>query len=298
MIHTLFSGNNFPFSPNFFLTFCSEKGLKSIVEFNMITAVWCPIRENVIANLTQKKAEILKTARNCRIAKISGASAGIVGGVLTIVGFGLLPVTFGGSIALSAIGTVIAVAGGTTSGGTAIAERFIVKGDLKKVQETIVLDKQITVSVNELLEEIKKLNNDTVESTDKFGAEETALLFFRAGKAIVQFGAVGAKGAVVGLAELGGIAAVDSIGLGLRIGGAAVAGVAVVGGVVSALLLPLDVYEIIANSIRLSKKKGTNASESIDNQIQIMQQQLQSIQYMLDGQAVAQTEQVETSNRE
>ena len=262
----------------------------------MVTAVWCPIRENVMANLTQKKTEILKTARNCRIAKISGASAGIVGGVLTIVGFGLLPVTFGGSIALSAIGTVIAVAGGTTSGGTAIAERFIVKGDLKKVQETIVLDKQITVSVNELLEEIKKLNNDTVKITNKFSADDTALLYLRAGKAMIQFGTVGAKGTVTGLeiAELGGIAAVESIGLGLRIGGAAVTGVAVVGGVVSALLLPLDVYEIIANSIRLSKKKGTNASESIDNQIQIMAQQLQSIQYMLHSQAVAQTEQVET----
>ena len=183
----------------------------------MVTAVWCPIRENVMANLTQKKTEILKTARNCRIAKISGASAGIVGGVLTIVGFALLPVTFGGSIALSAIGTVIAVAGGTTSGGTAIAERFIVKGDLKKVQETIVLDKQITVSVNELLEEIKKLNNDTVKSTNKFSADDTALLFLRAGKAMIQFGAVGAKGTVTGLeiAELGGIAAVESIGFGL-----------------------------------------------------------------------------------
>ena len=108
-----------------------------------------------MAYLTQKKAEILKTTQNCRIAKFSGASAGIVGGVLTIVGFGLIPVTFGGSIALSAIGTVIAAAGSTTSGSTAIAERFIVKGDLKKIQETIVLDKQITENVNELLEEIK-----------------------------------------------------------------------------------------------------------------------------------------------
>ena len=262
----------------------------------MVTAVWCPIRENVMAYLTQKKAEILKTARNCHIAKISGASAGIVGGVLTIVGFGLLPVTFGGSIALSAIGTVIAVAGGTTSGGTAIAERFIVKGDLKKVQETIVLDKQITVNVNELLQEIEKLNNDTAKIRNKFSAEDTALLFLRAGKAMIQFGTVGAKGTITGLeiAELGGIAAVESFGFGLRLGGAAVTGVAVVGGVVSALLLPLDVYEIIANSIRLSKKKGTNASKSIDNQIQIMAQQLQIIQYMLCGQAVAQTEQVET----
>jgi len=80
-------------------------------------ANWQPIRTETITTLRNILEKLQQMNRDVRISRIAGASTSIIGGVVAVVGFGLIPVTFGASLALTIVGTAIGVAGGATSAG-------------------------------------------------------------------------------------------------------------------------------------------------------------------------------------
>ncbi|KAL8592572.1 hypothetical protein ACOMHN_030257 [Nucella lapillus] len=70
--------------------------------------------------------------RNVNIARVTGGSAALAGGVTAIIGFALVPVTLGLSAVVAGItGAAIAAAGGITAGGASVAQIFIDRFRLK-----------------------------------------------------------------------------------------------------------------------------------------------------------------------
>ncbi|MGH0159324.1 UNVERIFIED_CONTAM: hypothetical protein FKN15_070069 [Acipenser sinensis] len=72
--------------------------------------------EKLLTELSEIADLLDKVDRDCTIAKTTGSSAGVIGGVLNIVGICLVPVTSGASLGLSIAGAITALAGSFTSG--------------------------------------------------------------------------------------------------------------------------------------------------------------------------------------
>ncbi|XP_058863421.1 apolipoprotein L4-like isoform X2 [Acipenser ruthenus] len=81
--------------------------------------------EKLLTELSGIADELDKVDRDCNIAKTAGSTAGVVGGVLTIVGIGLAPVTAGVSLGLTIAGVATGVAGSVTGGGAQIGKHVI-----------------------------------------------------------------------------------------------------------------------------------------------------------------------------
>nr|XP_046215323.1 uncharacterized protein LOC124041604 isoform X1 [Oncorhynchus gorbuscha] len=79
--------------------------------------------------------------KKTKIAQITGGSTSAVGGVCTIVGLALAPVTMGTSLIITAVGLSVATAGGLTSAGAGLSNTVNNSMDRKKV-EAIVTDYQ------------------------------------------------------------------------------------------------------------------------------------------------------------
>ena len=81
----------------------------------------CRMREQTIKHLKSIIDELNKHHLNVNIAKVVGSSVGILGGIASIVGIALVPVTLGGSLVLTIGRSTAAALGGTvTTGASAL----------------------------------------------------------------------------------------------------------------------------------------------------------------------------------
>ncbi|CAJ1072531.1 uncharacterized protein LOC109999883 isoform X4 [Xyrichtys novacula] len=97
-----------------------------------------------------------KFSKNTKIAQITGGSTSAIGGVATIAGLALAPVTMGTSLIVTAVGLGVATAGGLTSAGAGISNQVNNSMDRKKV-EKIVQDYQEKITdLNKCLKFIKQ----------------------------------------------------------------------------------------------------------------------------------------------
>ena len=215
----------------------------------MNLAIWRPIRRKTIYLLEQHKDEVLKIVRDVRIAKIAGSATSlVVGGGLAIAGLVLIPFTFGASVGLTVAGATMGAVGTATTVGASIVSKLMTDNRVKKAQEHIKLDQQMSVHVN------------------KRGSEYNKALK-NAGIVIESIqGAAGVGGRLgVGVAK-GIVGGVEAGGTALRIGGTGVRVVAVAGGVVGGVALlvtaPLDIYQIYNNSYELATSGECGENES------------------------------------
>ena len=241
------------------------------------------MRRDSIEALNEKKEKVIEVTRKSRISRIAGASAGIVGGVVSIVGFGLIPVTLGGSLVIAGVGGGIALLGGLTSLGATLADLIISNRELKNAQELLTIDKQLCQVINNLKIELANITHKLATQLPNQDKENITIALLSAGQSVTRvstiFARIGVDAAQV--AELGGIAAIDGGIMVLRIASAATKGIAIAGGIVTALVLPLDIYELVINAYRLRNNRDNNVSKWIQDQLDIMVDQQQSVQKLL-----------------
>ncbi|KAJ8254391.1 hypothetical protein COCON_G00210030 [Conger conger] len=80
-----------------------------------------------------------KTRKKAKMVTMTGGTTGAVGGVLTVAGLALAPMTLGASLVVSAVGVGVATAGGLTGASAAFSSKVSRNLDRKNV-ERIVLD--------------------------------------------------------------------------------------------------------------------------------------------------------------
>nr|XP_020510689.1 uncharacterized protein LOC109999883 isoform X4 [Labrus bergylta] len=97
-----------------------------------------------------------KFSKNTKIAQITGGSTSAIGGVATITGLALAPVTMGVSLIVTAVGLGVATAGGLTSAGAGISNQVNNSMDRKKVEKIVHDYQEKMVDLNKCLKFIKQ----------------------------------------------------------------------------------------------------------------------------------------------
>ena len=126
--------------------------LKQLVE--TLTEKWKRDRNITVRQVRELADEIQCHEDNSRIATLTGASAGIVGGGIAIAGGVSAFFTFGASLGLTVVGGAISVVGGATLLGTEITNGVLRSVKFKEVEKALEKDKDAT---SELVEELEKL---------------------------------------------------------------------------------------------------------------------------------------------
>ncbi|XP_046339637.2 apolipoprotein L6-like isoform X3 [Haliotis rufescens] len=186
--------------------------------------------------------ELDKAQRKMNIAKTSFASGGIVAAGLTIAGIACAPASLGASLGLSYAGVSLGVISGAGGLSTELANEIINAKVLKKAQQEANIYHQKGHAMLLLLDNMKKQYGskfktffmDTVKSKLKPNLfEKISSHGTTAAKLLAKFSKTGTKGLkVVGIA-------------------------------LCALTIPLNVYAIVTNSIKIHKRTPSDTAEEI-----------------------------------
>ncbi len=235
----------------------AEQHVRRAAEFKMAYEIWDKVRTKVIIQLEDKMHELLEVAKNVRIARAVGAGAGIAGGVVAISGFVLAPFTFGVSLLLTATGTGLAAAGGLTSVGASIAGSVIEKAGLQKVNHLLSIDSQLSQIMQDKLRLLENEAELLARRNPGTTIEEWVFGTLRSGENFLRVGSV----SVAAVAEAGGLGVLEG---GILAARTASGTVAIVGGVLNVLLLPISIVDLSFNVHALATEKKTEAINELE----------------------------------
>lgn len=252
-----------------------------------------------LKELEETAVQLDRMNKGAKISSVAGSSVGAVGGVLSIVGLALIPVTAGLSLALTLTGVGLGVTSGVNSLVTTATEIGVNHTQQKKASELFQNFMEDVQSLQERLEKVTSQTNSKMEAND----EDVAL---GVGKVLCKAGAIG-KGidslvdAVSAVKMLkteeiisGAGKVVAQEGKALRnaprlasdipdIGQAAVKGPLALSGsaragliAANALFLGMDIFFICKDSISLSKGSETDVSKFIRARAALWSSQIES----------------------
>ena len=132
-----------------------DKADKHVQKFLSLYPAWVEEREKCIREILGLAYNIDFHHRNINIAQLPTCAIGIVGGVMTITGLALIPVTFGASLGLTIAGAIVgggATVAGVANAGTDIGVRIHRTTKAKKcVDEHKKATQAMETTVNKLL---------------------------------------------------------------------------------------------------------------------------------------------------
>lgn len=249
----------------------------------MALNVWSPMRKETINELAKKKDELVALGSDIRISKIAGSSASIVGGFTTVVGLALAPFTLGTSLIVAGVGAGVATLGGVTTVGATIADAAITKRKLKEAGEILEVDNQLCQIVDDLYSQLKELAGK-ISKASKISQEDVIVAALQGGENVLRLGVVVYTSAEI--ISMGGVTAIEGGVLAARVGGAALSGAAVVGGVLAVAVMPINIYDLASNAYRLSHSSPTKAVENIEKRLKELEKQREKIEEMLESNAL------------
>ena len=240
-------------------------------EFHARVEEWIPIREETIQKIESLINDLKVHHRNVNISRITGSGVSIAGSLIAILGFGLAPVTLGGSIGLTAGGIAMAVAGGGAVASSSIVDTIIQKSNVKQAQQHLRedYDQLHTIQV------ITKIRNTVVATNERKecpGMRRRRVVGEVLGQGFIRASTVGVRTAEIAAAhtlEIGAAA--------LRVGGTAARSVAAVGLVLNVVLIPINLVEIVRSSVSLAKGSQTKAVEKLIEIVKQLKQQLREL---------------------
>ena len=200
-----------------------SKLLNQAEQLKLMIHDWIPKREASVRTVRVLAEKLMEHHNKVCIAKVAGSSASVAGFVLAAVGFGLSFATFGASLILTGVGLGVGAAGGVTNAGSLIAEACIEKDTFNTAQQIIDNDREATEAIEKLLEEFR-----TEAQKIKIGN--------------------GLRAGIAGMAAGEG-------GEGLF------RGLSVAGMVVSAILLPVDLYTLVTAAIEIDASRNGRRDE-------------------------------------
>lgn len=220
---------------------------------------------NITELLNNIAKELDETFKSINIAKVTGASTAIAGGILSAVGFGLSFFTFGASLALTVAGGVICGAGGLTVGGAEIANLVksskAMKGankNIKKYNDQMKIVRDRCLEIGAKLERYGEIDK-TFTSWVEFWAKLTGAGINVGWSAIGRTIGVGVNitNNATRVTTSTGVTLVKSLGTGVG------RGIHIAGGVAGVLLMPLDIYTLVDSAIDLHKENPHEISKKI-----------------------------------
>ena len=249
--------------------------LSRYAHFHALIDQWIEIREKTIKDIRGTTEKLQKHHRNINISRITGSGISIAGSLIAILGFGLAPVTFGASIGLSVGGIALAVAGGGTAAGASIADIVIQKSNVKEAQEQLTHDYHLLQEIHEIAEGFQNVSQIDVNQQQSQGVSNTEVAAISGevlGQGLFRTGNLGVR-----LAEVTAFSTLDIGAAAVRAGGVAARGVAAAGIVLNVVLIPIDLIEIVRSSVSLAKGSQTKAIKRLNEIVQQLEEQLQTI---------------------
>ncbi|XP_013387448.1 uncharacterized protein LOC106156653 isoform X1 [Lingula anatina] len=227
-------------------------------------------KDVAVKRLRELAVELEDQQRKMDIVKISAASSGVVGGGLVLTGFGLAFFTFGASLVVTAVGTVVGGTSLLTKAATDIAEVVINSKKMKKAQEALQNYKESFSAASKSISKLKNFVADNKLDTQNLVhnllaragqllKHPVSLLALRvvpssvmAGRsAVITIKEAVCKGSM-SVSEAGG-PLIKTLTTAQKIGKVAGATGAVVG-------IAFDLKDLIETSIKLHKKKHSEVA--------------------------------------
>jgi len=209
------------------------------IELNLLVDRMVGQRKITIKHLRGAASTLKSIGNKFAISKITGSATGITGSILTIVGISLT-ITGAGAlfgVPMAIAGASIGAVGGATTGVSAVVETTVERKKRRDVQADLDIDKFRAKQVCALLQKAAK--DPKLAETWKI---DPALLanVARSFPAIAKVGVTNAAGAEVAFGILR-----TTAGTALHIAGLALA----------TALIPLDMAQLIINSIKIHKDR-------------------------------------------
>ncbi|XP_035852318.1 uncharacterized protein LOC116063704 isoform X7 [Sander lucioperca] len=237
--------------------------------------------------LEENAVKLDRMNTGAKISSVAGSSVGAVGGVVSIIGLALIPVTAGASLVLTMTGLGLGITSGVNSAVTTVTEIGVNRTQQKKASEVFqsfmedVQDLQDCLKV-EIKEEtspidvvvgVGKVISNAASAVKMLKSEE---LIASAGKVVVQEGKalrnvprVAADIPDIGQAAVKGPLALSKSARAGLIG-------------VNALFLGMDIFIICKDSISLAKGSKTEVSQLIRARTALWSSELDSWQKIHD----------------
>ncbi|KAL1005640.1 hypothetical protein UPYG_G00061700 [Umbra pygmaea] len=118
-------------------TLKAERVLNAVQLYNLLLNTHGETMKNQITELNGIADNLDMVSKGTKIAGITGGATGAVGGVAAVAGVMLAPLTFGASLAITAVGVGVAAAGGVTGASAAIANKVSGTYDRNKIEQIL-----------------------------------------------------------------------------------------------------------------------------------------------------------------
>ncbi|KAG7454994.1 hypothetical protein MATL_G00251830 [Megalops atlanticus] len=199
--------------------------------------------------------------KKTKIAAITGGSTSAVGGVATIAGLALAPVTMGTSLIVTAVGLGVATAGGLTSASASISNTVNNSLDRKKV-ERIVEDYQAKMAdiskcmkfIKQGIENLRKY--DVVKMKNHAYNKDFPVL-----TNIYEDGAMAGKAILINTGEIMRVVQIANVAGSTAARAVQIASLAT--GVLTGLFVGMDIYFVAKDSRELKKGAKTEFAAKI-----------------------------------
>eukprot|EP00079_Xenopus_tropicalis_P030289 XP_012826103.1 PREDICTED: apolipoprotein L3-like [Xenopus tropicalis] len=231
-----------------FKMLCKDWKEKLLKELGVVQAKLLKSVEKCVRELRTIADGIDTFHKNATIASVFGSSVGIVGGITTIAGLALAPVTFGASLPVAMAGVGVATAGGITGAASSIADTANIRKKGKRVEKII---QTVQLDIEQLEKLLESINNDIEDMKRQMGVKDADI-------ARVSVRGVFAAVEIARLAQLATVSTTAARAAQVAAQGAKAA--AAVSGVLTALFIFVDIAFVAKGAKDL--KDGAKAEQA------------------------------------
>ncbi|XP_060783668.1 uncharacterized protein LOC132890631 isoform X2 [Neoarius graeffei] len=240
----------------------AEKVQRGIRVFNQLFSERAEALWQHIIDLNHIADGLDRFNKRTKVAQITGGSTSAVGGVATITGLALAPVTMGTSLIVTAVGLGVAAAGGLTSATAGISNTVHGSIDRKKV-ERIVKDFQSKMAdidkctrfIKRGIENLRELNAPKVKKLKQYKSDVSGVLN------IYEDGAMAGKAVLINAKEITKFTQVAMTAGGTAARAVQVAAMAT--GILTGLFVAMDLYFVAKDSKELKKGAKSEFAKKI-----------------------------------